>query len=70
VSRLLGKSIYQPDELLTIAASPSDESCIADATEWIAEKIFAYAETSKITLDGVAKSSQFKEYIANSFQPA
>ncbi|MFE0554768.1 AIPR family protein [Paenibacillus sp. NPDC058910] len=66
VSMVIKNSEYYITDILKIMNQPIDTNLINKAIEWLPEKVYEFNETYKISIDAVAKSSQFKEFLEKS----
>lgn len=63
VAMLLKKSQYFLPDLIKIMNHPIDVTLLNKAIDWLPDKVYQFNEMYKISIDAVAKSSQFKDFL-------
>jgi hypothetical protein len=61
----LNKSRYYLPDLLTFKDKIISNDLIDEATKWLCVKVNEFKDVNRITLDAIAKSSQFKEHLVD-----
>jgi hypothetical protein len=65
VALALNKSRYYLPDLLTFKDKIISNDLIDEATKWLCVKVNEFKDVNRITLDAIAKSSQFKEHLVD-----
>lgn len=65
VAMILKKSKYYLPDLINLKDQAISNSVIEEALKWITIKVNEFSEENRITYDAIAKSNQFKEYLAD-----